>query len=158
MVTYVAHSTGLAAQVIRELEAQGIDDYSFSGPTIEDVFLQVAEEVRAESEREPVSTPQDSQILETPSSSEKVNGLEGSEKKGLELLSGQRIGHLRQTGVLFLKRCTIFEGKLVPLRSCLPNSHRRRWPRVALCQTSKATGMRAWRTRIPRDRGRYLWI
>lgn len=44
--TYVAPTSSLAAQVIRELEAVGTDDYRFSSPTIEDMFLQLANEIR----------------------------------------------------------------------------------------------------------------
>ncbi|CAK7231169.1 hypothetical protein SBRCBS47491_007839 [Sporothrix bragantina] len=48
IVTYIAPSSNLAAHVIRALEAAGVTDYRFSGPTLEDVFLQLAEEVQAE--------------------------------------------------------------------------------------------------------------
>ncbi|CAK7568047.1 MAG: hypothetical protein SEPTF4163_006026 [Sporothrix epigloea] len=48
MVTYIAPSSRSAAEVIRALEAAKVIDYSFSGPTLEDVFLQLAEEVQAE--------------------------------------------------------------------------------------------------------------
>ncbi|OAA55236.1 ABC transporter [Niveomyces insectorum RCEF 264] len=48
IVTYIAPSSRLAASVIRSLEAIGVSDYRFSGPTLEDVFLQLAEEVQSE--------------------------------------------------------------------------------------------------------------
>ena len=48
IVTYIAPSSSLAATVIRSLEAIGVSDYRFSGPTLEDVFLQLAEEVQPE--------------------------------------------------------------------------------------------------------------
>jgi ATP-binding cassette subfamily A (ABC1) protein 3 len=46
---YSASSSRQAAQIIKHLEGEGITDYQLSGPTIEDVFLQLADEVRAES-------------------------------------------------------------------------------------------------------------
>ncbi|KAH8887649.1 hypothetical protein GQ53DRAFT_725964 [Thozetella sp. PMI_491] len=114
VVTYTARTSGLAAQVIKALESVGINDYSFSGPSIEDVFLEVAEEVRMESSQDS-TTHKETQVLENHSSSDEKTGPgDESEKGGLELLSGQRITAWRQTGVLFLKRCTIFKGNWFP--------------------------------------------
>ncbi|KAI1211292.1 P-loop containing nucleoside triphosphate hydrolase protein [Annulohypoxylon truncatum] len=114
VISYIAPSSSLAADVIRSLEAAGIHDYKFSNPTIEDVFLQVAEEVKGENG---VMSPQ------TPSSTEGGNdkqvnseevGASELEKDGLELLSGQPIGFMRQIVVLFMKRCTIFKTNWFP--------------------------------------------
>jgi ABC-type multidrug transport system ATPase subunit len=106
---YIASSSAMAATVIRELEAAGITDYRFSGPTIEDVFLQLAEEVHGEGggidSRELLSSADEK--------SEKAAGINETEK-GLELMSGQPIGFFRQTWVLFLKRCVIFKGNWFP--------------------------------------------
>lgn len=116
VISYVAPSSSLAAQVIKTLEAAGITDYRFSGPTIEDVFLQLAEEVRAESsqslDESPLTT--DSQSQEKQTHSEKIVGMDGPGREGLDLLPSRRIGYLRQTSVLFLKRCVIFKGNWFP--------------------------------------------
>ncbi|KAL2135781.1 hypothetical protein VTI74DRAFT_6986 [Chaetomium olivicolor] len=109
---YVAGSSAMAAMVIKELEAAGITDYRFSGPTIEDVFLQLAEEVHGEGgvgvdSREVGSSADDGK------SAERVVEVKEPEK-GLELMSGQPVGFLRQTWVLFLKRCVIFKGNWFP--------------------------------------------
>ncbi|KAH8904454.1 P-loop containing nucleoside triphosphate hydrolase protein [Coniochaeta sp. PMI_546] len=115
LITYIAPSSGLAAQVIKSLEANGIIEYGFSGPTIEDVFLQLAEEVRGES-----NDSLDTSLNNTHHSDEKYapsdNTIAVDEpgKEGLELLSGQRIGYFRQACVLFLKRCTIFKTNWFP--------------------------------------------
>ncbi|KAJ4306030.1 hypothetical protein N0V88_000825 [Collariella sp. IMI 366227] len=106
---YVAGSSAMAAVVIKELEAVGITDYRFSGPTIEDVFLQLAEEVHEEGVRGGGEGAGSSVDDET--SGEKVEVKEV--EKGLELLSGQPVGFFRQTWVLFLKRCVIFKGNWV---------------------------------------------
>ncbi|KAM0351961.1 hypothetical protein ACHAPU_002477 [Fusarium lateritium] len=104
LVTYTAPTSQLAAVVIKNLEAAGITEYRFSGPTIEDVFLQVAEEIRDEeafrSGNQPLSVP----FTEKDSSRETT-----SEKQGLELTNGQPVGYVKQTVILFRKRLTILK-------------------------------------------------
>ncbi|KAJ3473387.1 hypothetical protein NLG97_g10330 [Lecanicillium saksenae] len=103
LVTYVAPSSGLAAAVIKKLEASQIPGYRFSGPTIEDVFLQVAEEIKdeeafragqkaAEKPRDPAETSENEQ-----------------QSQGLQLLDGKQVGYLRQASILFAKRLTILK-------------------------------------------------
>jgi ATP-binding cassette, subfamily A (ABC1), member 3 len=115
MYNYVSPSSSLAAQVIRELEHVGIRDYRLSGPTIEDVFLKVAEEVRAESDMAVhgnESRTLDSQDQDEKSASkEKVIGVDDqAPKDGLELLSGRKVGFAHQARVLFHKRMVILKG------------------------------------------------
>ncbi|KFA75696.1 hypothetical protein S40288_06146 [Stachybotrys chartarum IBT 40288] len=111
LVTYTAPSSGLAARVIKELETNKVEDYRFSGPTIEDVFLQLAEEIRDEEAflsagrgREPSekNSDGDSGLKDAPAG------------KGLELLDGQRVGYFKQAVILFTKRMTIFKRNWVP--------------------------------------------
>ncbi|KAK6084308.1 ABC transporter [Seiridium cupressi] len=115
VISYIATTSAAAAEVIRALERNGIHDYKYSGPTIEDVFLEVAEEVQGESlvnrDRGLVSggTSNDKNI-----SSEAVLPVDGSSKEELALLSGHRIGFGRQILVMFLKRCTIFKKNWFP--------------------------------------------
>ncbi|RYP78661.1 hypothetical protein DL771_000328 [Monosporascus sp. 5C6A] len=115
VVSYIAPSSSLAARVVRELEAVGIRDYKFSGPTIEDVFLQVAEEVKGETaaKRDQVA---DTVTVEKQSTSEENIASDGSEvdKKGVKLLSGQRIGYWKQTWILLRKRATVFKTNWFP--------------------------------------------
>jgi ATP-binding cassette subfamily A (ABC1) protein 3 len=115
LITYIAPTSGLAARVIKSLEAEGISEYGFSGPTIEDVFLQLAEEVRSDSH----DSLDDSLIAahhsyEKHSPSNNTIAVDAHGKEGLELLSGQKIGYFRQACVLFLKRCTIFKTNWFP--------------------------------------------
>ncbi|KAK0617219.1 hypothetical protein B0T14DRAFT_524684 [Immersiella caudata] len=108
--SYIATTSSQAAQVIRELEAAGITDYRFSGPTIEDVFLQLAEEVHGEDGKPTVGTK-----LGDKSSLENVGTMDDEGKTaGLELMSGRRISYLRQTWVLFRKRCVILKHNWFP--------------------------------------------
>ncbi|KAL2174543.1 uncharacterized protein P884DRAFT_208657 [Thermothelomyces heterothallicus CBS 202.75] len=107
--SYMASSSAMAATVIRELETAGVKDYRFSGPTIEDVFLQLAEEVQAE------GGDLDSRgvLSSADEKSATADGMSQTEK-GLELMSGQPVGFWRQAWVLFLKRCVIFKRNWFP--------------------------------------------
>lgn len=115
VISYIAGTSAAAAQVIRTLEEAGIHDYKYSGPTIEDVFLQVAEEIKGEdlSRAHQGNLGMDGSV-DKQGSSEQVTAVEGSEKDGLELLSGQRIGYGKQILILFQKRCTIFKRNWFP--------------------------------------------
>ncbi|KAI9803912.1 MAG: hypothetical protein M1825_001792 [Sarcosagium campestre] len=105
------------ARLIARLEAEGIDDYQVTGPTIEDVFLKVAEEV------DETNTPE--KVISRSSEGRGVHGsgkLE-SEKSasddrprnsGVQLLTGKRIGMARQAWVLFRKRVTILRRNYLP--------------------------------------------
>ncbi|KAK8069705.1 ABC transporter [Apiospora phragmitis] len=112
-ISYIAQSSAAAAEVIRTLEAAGISDYKYSGPTIEDVFLQVAEEVHGEDfsklQASAEGVTDDKQV-----SSENVQAVEGPEKDSLALLSGKPIGFGRQFTVLFKKRITILKTNWFP--------------------------------------------
>ncbi|KAH7630276.1 hypothetical protein B0T09DRAFT_400118 [Sordaria sp. MPI-SDFR-AT-0083] len=122
-ITYIASSSASAASVIKSLEAAGISDYRFSGPTIEDVFLQLAEEIRAEDGarldqfQSTVAVLGAQRSAEKQSSTEMVNDapVEDTTKPGLNLLSGQRIGYLKQGVVLFRKRMTILKRNWFPI-------------------------------------------
>ncbi|KAJ2972388.1 hypothetical protein NUW58_g9195 [Xylaria curta] len=117
VISYLAPSSNLAAQVIRELESAGISDYKFSSPTIEDVFLQVAEEVKNEGLKTPTSVDSTN---EKQSSTEDVGVVgDGVEKDGLELLSGRPIGFFRQVVVLLQKRATVFKASWFPYAAAL---------------------------------------
>ncbi|RYO94204.1 hypothetical protein DL766_002710 [Monosporascus sp. MC13-8B] len=115
VVSYIAPSSSLAARVVRELEGVGIHDYKFSGPTIEDVFLQVAEEVKGETaaKRDQVA---DAVIGGKQSTSEENIASDSSEvdKEGVKLLSGQRISYWKQTWILLRKRATVFKTNWFP--------------------------------------------
>ncbi|KAG5948339.1 hypothetical protein E4U53_006312 [Claviceps sorghi] len=111
LVTYVAPTSHLAAQVIRALDGANVRGYRFSGPTIEDVFLQLAEEIR------------DQDACRESSASMVTAGMESSpEKKALscgassqpswqelKLLDGTRVGHWKQAVILFRKRMVVLK-------------------------------------------------
>lgn len=110
-ISYLAPSSALAAEVIRALETAGISDYSFSGPTIEDVFLQLAEEVREESEAESSG--------ESPAEKGADVGPSAAPGGNLDLVGGQPIGYFRQAFVMYRKRWTIFKTNWLPFIAAL---------------------------------------
>lgn len=111
MISYIAPSSSLAAQVIKTLEAQGIQDYRFSGPTIEDVFLQLAEEIKDEEAfrggNKSMAT-KEKVIDDDDDSSTTPN------REGLKLMDGQRVGYVKQAVILFRKRITILKRNWLP--------------------------------------------
>lgn len=112
-ITYVAPSPGLAAEVIRALEAEHIP-YKFSGPTIEDVFLNLAEEVKDE---KAYKSPQDGSLPSV--AREKPNGPEEAAPNGAGngtqgLLSGRPVGWGKQVIVFLHKRFIIFKTNWIP--------------------------------------------
>lgn len=78
-----------AGRVVDHLESLGVEEYRVSGPTIEDVFLKVAEEA-AELQ------------------SDEAAG------EGVNLYAGKRLGIMQQTWVLFRKRLTILRRNYFP--------------------------------------------
>ncbi|EER27748.1 ABC transporter domain containing protein [Coccidioides posadasii C735 delta SOWgp] len=97
-IVYSLPDSSEAAIFVTALERLGISDYSVSGPTIEDVFLKVAEEVQLR----PI-LPKD----------EKFSDVKESQQT-LDLLTGKRIGMAQQTWVLFCKRATILRRNWLP--------------------------------------------
>jgi ATP-binding cassette, subfamily A (ABC1), member 3 len=104
LITYTTPTSQLAAVVIKSLEAAGITEYRFSGPTIEDVFLQVAEEIKDEE-----AFRNANHALSVPSSEKVTSKENASEKPGLALTNGQRVGYVKQSLILFRKRLTILK-------------------------------------------------
>lgn len=110
-IMYIAPDSRQAARVIRQFEASGLDDYQLSGPSIEDVFLKLADEVREErnsSTTQVVTKPEPSS---TETKTATVTELPSQE---LELHTGQPIGFFRQAWVLFRKRLTILRRNYLP--------------------------------------------
>ncbi|KAI0477753.1 hypothetical protein GGR56DRAFT_638584 [Xylariaceae sp. FL0804] len=117
VISYLAPSSTLAARVIRELEGAGIHDYRFSSPTLEDVFLQVAEEVKGEGGLLPAPVTNDDKDKSV--NSEEFLAADDSDKENLELLSGRPIGFFRQFAVLYWKRCIVFKTNWFPYVAAL---------------------------------------
>jgi ATP-binding cassette, subfamily A (ABC1), member 3 len=113
---YNIQDSAQAAEFVAKLEDEGVKEYQVSGPTIEDVFLKVAEEVNPDlMEESSVVTPQVSTVDE-----KKVANVAIAEKgrqspdSSPQLVTGKRITMPRQAWVLFRKRVTILRRNYLP--------------------------------------------
>lgn len=108
-IVYQLADSAAAAQFIAEIEQAGVQDYQVSGPTIEDVFLKLAAEVREELEKDQGRSPSPSST-----STDQDKG-----PIGLQLVTGATLSFFGQTWVLFRKRCTILQRNTWPYLAAL---------------------------------------
>lgn len=114
LVTYIAPSSELAAAVISKLEASGIKDYRFSNPTLEDVFLQLAEEIE---DQEAFRTP--NRVIELanekdPDNEDAMSGSFTQQGAPLQLEDSRLISFIEQAKILFMKRLIVLKRNWVP--------------------------------------------
>jgi ABC-type multidrug transport system ATPase subunit len=102
---YQLSNSGEAAKFIAELEKAEVRDYQVNGPTIEDVFLNLAEEVKEELEKDRAPSP--------------ASGGGMAEDKELQLTTGRHLSFFGQTWVLFRKRMTILQRNTWPYAAAL---------------------------------------
>ncbi|KAI3392302.1 hypothetical protein diail_5885 [Diaporthe ilicicola] len=103
-----------ASKFIGELRSSGVKDYDIIGPTLEDVFLKLAEEMGdhhlgsdAPLALRPESTPDK---LDKPPNSDSSSG----EEPGLRMSEGRGTGIAKQTFILVRKRFTILKRNYLP--------------------------------------------
>ncbi|RPA83510.1 ABC transporter [Ascobolus immersus RN42] len=108
-----------ASRIINKLEQLGITDYQVNGPTIEDVFLKVAEET---AETLPDESADDLVPTETKGTQEEANALRYTKSYtatnkmgGIDLESGRKVSVFKQVWVMFRKRITIAKRGWLPL-------------------------------------------
>lgn len=102
------------SKFIPELRSSGVKDYDIIGPTLEDVFLKLAEEMGdhhlgsdAPLALRPNSTPD---VLEKPPNSDSSSG----EEAGIQMSEGRGTGIAKQTLILVRKRFTILKRNYFP--------------------------------------------
>lgn len=118
-VIFTLHDSAQAAELVSQLEIDGIKEYQVNGPTIEDVFLKVADEVRSDSP--------DLLRAESPASQDGKDGFIAIKEKAIvtnpqtapQLVSGRRIGMPKQAWVLFCKRVTVLRRNRLPYIAAL---------------------------------------
>ena len=111
-----------AADFLARIESDGLVEYQINGPTIEDVFLKVAEEVKSDSpQSEKIATDQNLQEIGSRSSDEadsakstQVVVQNESVAEPPQLLDGRRISMPRQALVLFSKRWVVLRRNTLP--------------------------------------------
>ncbi|KAI9648179.1 hypothetical protein NHQ30_002811 [Ciborinia camelliae] len=121
-ITYVASTSKEAAQIIKRLEKENITEYQLSGPTIEDVFLQLADEIRAERDESfslQILSSDNEQYGKEKEPVTKLAMVSTHERPALELYTGQNIGFFRQASVLFRKRLTVLRRNYLPYIAAL---------------------------------------
>ncbi|KAF8449911.1 hypothetical protein BGX38DRAFT_1269707 [Terfezia claveryi] len=91
---YKIPDSGSAGRLIRELESNGIGEYHVNGPTIEDVFLKVAEDSMLEAYG--------------------PGGPPSAGTEGVDLYPGSKLGVFQQTWVMYRKRFTILRRNKLP--------------------------------------------
>ncbi|KAG6364780.1 hypothetical protein INS49_006384 [Diaporthe citri] len=103
-----------ASKFISELRSGGVKDYDIIGPTLEDVFLKLAEEMGdhqlgsdAPLALRPASAPDN---LEKPPNSDASSG----EEPGIRMSAGRGTGIAKQTMILVRKRFTILKRNYFP--------------------------------------------
>ncbi|KAH0545393.1 hypothetical protein FGG08_000534 [Glutinoglossum americanum] len=124
--TYAVADSSQAAQLVGQLEEMGITEYNVVGPTIEDVFMSVAEEVKPADKSVPPERKEGEGSESTPVSTNTTT-LPGGEKgptptpppnepaNGVTLYTGHRISLPAQAFVLFRKRLTVLRRNFMPL-------------------------------------------
>jgi ATP-binding cassette subfamily A (ABC1) protein 3 len=116
---YYAPTSRHAANIIKRLEAANLTDYQLSGPTIEDVFLKLADEVHAETEGGRAITPPEKGNEVTRITSNALARDITREGRDLNIHTGQKIGLGKQAWVLFRKRFTILRRNYLPYIAAL---------------------------------------
>lgn len=114
-VVYHLADSEHAATFVERLDKAHVKKYEVLGPTIEDVFLRLAEEVREDSTEAvvPVSvSPNDKDSASSSGPAEK-DTVKDSDAP-LNLYSGRGTTMLRQSWVLFRKRVTVFKRGYLP--------------------------------------------
>ncbi|KAF2861198.1 putative ABC transporter [Piedraia hortae CBS 480.64] len=91
-IVYRVPDSASALKFVSTLEAAGIQDYQVNGPTIEDVFLNLATEIQDDLD----------------------SGYASINEKGLSLADGTPPSAIAQTWILFRKRATILRRNLAP--------------------------------------------
>jgi ATP-binding cassette, subfamily A (ABC1), member 3 len=116
---YELQSSSEASHFVRLLDQAGIANYQVFGPTVEDVFLKLAEEIQPviQVEDEEPQAPT-SQVLQEPLEGESgttpVDSDTALKDSTPELLTGIGTGLTRQTRILFRKRLTILKRNFLP--------------------------------------------
>ena len=112
---YTVSDTGRAMKVIKEFENQGITKYQVTGPTIEEVFMKLAEDSDSEKASEISDSVSDNVITPAPSHHrEKATATITQKHGGEPLLSGKKIGFVQQALILFQKRMIILRRNYIP--------------------------------------------
>jgi ATP-binding cassette subfamily A (ABC1) protein 3 len=118
-IVYTLSDSAAAAAFVGRLEKDGIKEYQVNGPTIEDVFLKVAEEIKSDEDESNHSSSPAS--LSEKEADAKVMPLSHSREQASmpQLVTGKRIGMPQQARVLFRKRFIVLRRNYLPYAAAL---------------------------------------
>ena len=111
---YTLPNSSEAAQFIRMLEDQGINNYEISSPTIEDIFFNVAEEANFDTTNRTQAKAINDKAADNVLLTERKLADTDETSEHLHLQTGKRVGVLLQALTLFRKRFTVFQRNWVP--------------------------------------------
>lgn len=116
---YQVADSAQASTLTAALERDGVTQYQVNGPTIEDVFLRLAEEIQDQaSAPDVVASEAHAKAPDNSDSTKTIESENASEvktdKDRMEMTTGKGTGFLTQTWVLFLKRLTIVRRNYLP--------------------------------------------
>ncbi|KAL2671475.1 hypothetical protein Neosp_014065 [[Neocosmospora] mangrovei] len=113
-IVYLSGSSENTCRLLRRLEADGVTEYQVDGPTLEDVFLKIADEDSPKPARKSRRSRSHQRDISGDSSTSLVRS---SGNKGFSiqnLLTGKRTTVFTQAKVLFSKRFAIFRRNPMP--------------------------------------------
>ncbi|KAF2104212.1 P-loop containing nucleoside triphosphate hydrolase protein [Rhizodiscina lignyota] len=118
-VIYQLGDSAHAASFVAALDAQHVYDYQVTGPTIEDVFLKLAEEVQEnyalETARVVVKAAENGKLSPTSLTElDKASAEDSEHDTTFQLYTGNGTTMLRQSWILFRKRITILRQNYLP--------------------------------------------
>lgn len=123
---YLLQASAEASRFVQQLEKDGITEYQISGPTIEDVFLKLAEEAQSPVEVQNHEVESKEELSRSPSPEHAKVAVVSSQalrRSNInavpELLTGKRISMWKQATVLFRKRLLVGRRNPLPLLAAL---------------------------------------
>lgn len=106
--------TGLeATRFINQLRENGVKDYDLIGPTLEDVFLALAEEVK-ENKLDVNPTPNGMDFMPKDATDTPLSDQSSDLDKGVKMSKGKGTSMPKQTWILIQKRVTILQRNWLP--------------------------------------------
>jgi len=108
-----------AAEFVSRLEQDGVSEYQVNGPTIEDVFLKVAEEAKPDPQEVARSHSTDGQVKSEGVINVSEAAVAVDNEESLKLMTGKRISMSKQAWTLFCKRATVLRRNYLPHAAAL---------------------------------------
>lgn len=103
-----------AADLLSKLESQGYKNYQIHGPTIEDAFMKISDEMTDVSEAPVQAEAAIDTVSDVESTSKEKAPATTVTENHLKLLTGKHVSPFQQGKILFRKRATVFRRNVLP--------------------------------------------